>query len=64
MHRTGDVGVYSSTLANLENCDDVEQLKLANKELLIQVQRYQRLVDQFPDMITRFDKQMRHLYIN
>jgi len=60
--------MLSSNLSKLEswtsNVNDLDNLKGFVKEMIQQTRLYQKLVDNMPDMVTRFDKELRHIYVN
>jgi PAS domain S-box-containing protein len=49
---------------NLTLRNEIAQRKLAEETLQRREQEFQTLVENTPDVITRYDRQLRHLYIN
>lgn len=60
--------MYSSHFTKFESwrssVDDLDNLKDFVKEMIQQTRLYQKLVDNMPDMVTRLDKELRHIYVN
>ena len=49
---------------NLCICRDISDRKQAELDLAISQKRYQNLVENSPDIIERFDRELRHLYVS